>query len=855
ERSNRYAASTKARLAYWNVQTCRSTIQELDQKWNSIRESGFSNTSVNVVFMAWSIWGAAYTTSLRVAGEKVASQTAAAVLAQTFMKGVSKTVFDRYMVYLARNQADPAEVLAAAALEKGRKDALKKLFQMFAEEAVTEIFNSPEYIRSYQELAMAGVDATMLGGSEPAVRAYIKEEFGKPLGLWLATMASLYSVISTAWTSHKQMEAIRMAIKILRDQEIEQSAKWEQLRQDLEVAQFSFDDCLKRHPEAKPEGISDLELELTALEGRNAALAGILAQAQAEIARAREWSKRAEWLVQQWRIDAKVACTEAEAASTMIAEWALESKGRLQNLRSGCAGMKAMVARCDTDQLPGMVREGLEDAKKQAADMASFAALASAAQNRVKPALDKYKELANPDGARASAAKSAARSAVETADRAIALLSGLEQKRRPIAVEAIDLMKRLKQYQAQEMEQSRIGEMLKRAAALVGTGDARDAQALAESRAVRATADMLTGGSPLPECDAPDAAVVVADMKSDIYAAAIEIGAARYYEQDAINCRKKGSCTAPVQFDSRLSSGDFAGAGQALREASAAGCDTTVQTQQLSDAVAWYNRMREQRTAAADSCRYSEAIGILDQMRQKFPGMSALSTDAANLRQWLQFQQQLDSMLAQGTGGRNLSEATRTQLTNGLAGGQFPACIADRVRRVLEPGGVPGGGSSGPGVWKLMSTVSDPEKKSERRPGRHDVETWTLTAGLYKHTFFNWDFSQDGKNTQFTTSDMEQTFRFDTPPGELRPGQEFDLHITSTFVVRIGNPGWANARFEGPGCVQVRDTGRGSTSGEIVHHCKIPDPPGEDFTILQIGSGAGVAAAFHYCKDGRCPAK
>jgi hypothetical protein len=173
-------------------------------------------------------------------------------------------------------------------------------------------------------------------------------------------------------------------------------------------------------------------------------------------------------------------------------------------------------------------------------------------------------------------------------------------------------------------------------------------------------------------------------------------------------------------------------------------------------------------------------------------------------------------------------------------------------RPAPTPPAIPSGGTAEPGTWQLVSVASDPQKKSERRVQGNSEEVWTLATGIYHWEFRQFDLSQDGKNTKLWINDSESTFKFQAPPSQLARGQKFRLTITATHVdrARAGYPG--DGRFDGAGCAKSTEAGRGTASWTIVFECTVPETPTNDFYINQVGTGAGIAGAFRYCKEGRC---
>ena len=190
---------------------------------------------------------------------------------------------------------------------------------------------------------------------------------------------------------------------------------------------------------------------------------------------------------------------------------------------------------------------------------------------------------------------------------------------------------------------------------------------------------------------------------------------------------------------------------------------------------------------------------------------------------------------------------------------EVAAYARDECEKLKDPGRVTepdifSRGNPAKSEWTLVSAVSDPDKKSERRVQGNQEEVWSLALGTYHLSFRQYDLSQDGRNTKLYFNDSESTFSFQKPPSSLRAGQKFELTISASHVdrARPGYPG--DARYEGAGCAKASESGRGTTAWTIVFKCAVPDTPPAEFTIYEIGTGAGTAGALRYCQGGQCPA-
>jgi hypothetical protein len=185
----------------------------------------------------------------------------------------------------------------------------------------------------------------------------------------------------------------------------------------------------------------------------------------------------------------------------------------------------------------------------------------------------------------------------------------------------------------------------------------------------------------------------------------------------------------------------------------------------------------------------------------------------------------------------------------------------------------------GSGTWTQVSAVSDPDKKSEDRVDRRYHEVWQLAIGSYNHSAKGCESCPDigSAPTTALNHNASQSLTFSAPPAAITQNpQGFDLQITCSATcgqIRDGKTdcGWAKARFEGLGAqlVKLSRDGKDDTTekegvscGDLpggsrnlsttgIYHFDTESLP-DEFDILQIGSGAGIAGRFHYCKGGVC---
>ena len=93
---------------------------------------------------------------------------------------------------------------------------------------------------------------------------------------------------------------------------------------------------------------------------------------------------------------------------------------------------------------------------------------------------------------------------------------------------------------------------------------------------------------------------------------------------------------------------------------------------------------------------------------------------------------------------------------------EVAAYARDECEKLKNPGRVtppdrPSGGTSSKDEWTLVSEISDPDKKSERRVQGNSEEEWTLALGTY-HWSFRQYRSQPGRKEHQA---LHQRFRVD----------------------------------------------------------------------------------------------
>ena len=240
ERDALTVASLKARLAWSKLQTGRQAIEDLNQQWENNRQAAYWSGTLDVALMAGSVLAKPLTQAL---GRTVVSQTLRTAVVEGAVKGVVVDGMKKLNDYYHDRQLDPAEVLAGMA-EKGESGASK---------AVDDF--------AMKEIAGKLVESIATEKMAPEFKDLLMREFYEPAAKFAGLIMTLKSAMDSAWTDHRRLENIRLAIKVLRDREIADSRRWEQMMGDFDVARSSFNHCRSLHPESATDAQTSAEAD------------------------------------------------------------------------------------------------------------------------------------------------------------------------------------------------------------------------------------------------------------------------------------------------------------------------------------------------------------------------------------------------------------------------------------------------------------------------------------------------------------------------------------------------------------------------------------------------------------------
>ncbi len=245
------AASLGARMVWANLQTVRSAVTELDAAWENNREAAYWSGALDVALMA----GSVLTKPLaKVLGAEILKQPLKTAVMEAALKGMMTESLKQFNAYCHGRDLQPAEVLAAVA-NKAPASAANKVLNEFATNVLEKMLmdkiaaGDMGGLESLQ-FASATVDGTMRGGMSPEMTKFLREKYVAPAAQFMGLMLSLKSAIDGAWTGHGKLESLRLAIKELRDREIEEARKWDAAMTELDRTRSALNYCQKLHPES-----------------------------------------------------------------------------------------------------------------------------------------------------------------------------------------------------------------------------------------------------------------------------------------------------------------------------------------------------------------------------------------------------------------------------------------------------------------------------------------------------------------------------------------------------------------------------------------------------------------------------
>ncbi len=243
--------SLKARLVNLRLAMLRDTIRKLDLAWSDQRDTTVFNASVDIAFLA-------------VPGF---TSTPAGQIVESGMKGIIKAGVKQWGQSINKEGLSAWDA-AVQVIGSGARSAGKKAWETGFSIALFSLFyeqwrNSSALDKWIQELpgnlpVGGNVDAPLPEGfqaSRGSGGEKFRENFVAPWVSFASKCIALEAVASDMEKGHNKIELIRQAIGFWRDEEIAAAREFDRLVQDLDVARYAYEYCLKLHPEERGKPI------------------------------------------------------------------------------------------------------------------------------------------------------------------------------------------------------------------------------------------------------------------------------------------------------------------------------------------------------------------------------------------------------------------------------------------------------------------------------------------------------------------------------------------------------------------------------------------------------------------------
>jgi hypothetical protein len=235
-------ATLETHLAFFQLQTDREVVEELNDSWDELRAKAYSGATVNLAFMAGSMLSKPIAMSM--GATEVAQQGIQTKLIDAVLTGIVKAGMKQYGEIYLTDKVDLGEVLKEMAHEgkeeagiKASEEALASYFERRIEEAAESGQMGP--IDRLWTYGVSGADQSALGNSH-----YLKE-YCEGVATKVALLVTAGIAMQDAYTNQTKLEDIRLALKVAREQEARREAVWEQKKDDLEVATYAHEQCEK----------------------------------------------------------------------------------------------------------------------------------------------------------------------------------------------------------------------------------------------------------------------------------------------------------------------------------------------------------------------------------------------------------------------------------------------------------------------------------------------------------------------------------------------------------------------------------------------------------------------------------
>lgn len=249
EETRLQTASVRARTLASSMQIMDANIEALEEAWENSRQAGYYTASIDLGFLAGSVW----TKPLQgLLGSQAIKQTLAQKVIESGLKAFGKEL-SKDLVRHLQDQGINWEDLALKAVGSASGRDASGAIPMgpptgASGKAYFEIIKKALTDMKVLELQRQAVGP---GGSlsKPvldAIRRNVETDFSGPLTDGFSQAISVYQMGEGVFKSTKKMDAIRAALRTARDKRFEAEQRWEDARDEMELARHALNLCRGR---------------------------------------------------------------------------------------------------------------------------------------------------------------------------------------------------------------------------------------------------------------------------------------------------------------------------------------------------------------------------------------------------------------------------------------------------------------------------------------------------------------------------------------------------------------------------------------------------------------------------------
>lgn len=230
-------ASAKARVIAGAIENWERLYADLENAWESVRETAIRNGLVDIGFMVGSLgsrvavdagvkWFGGWLTS------KFLAKTLAEKLIEASLKSLLKGAAKDWSKYLKEIGSKQAQ------------DVGKKYLQEFGVQEMTKSL-TPGLQRTLLDSSKDPSGGTWFTPTKPytEVEKFAKDNYAKPVTDFLGDLQSLYNLGMDAMTSHEQLELIEDKRRTIRDEIARLRPMWDDAKGDEDVKRAALNGC------------------------------------------------------------------------------------------------------------------------------------------------------------------------------------------------------------------------------------------------------------------------------------------------------------------------------------------------------------------------------------------------------------------------------------------------------------------------------------------------------------------------------------------------------------------------------------------------------------------------------------